>query len=490
MTVSLPRREMAQLDQVNHIVVLMLENRSFDSMLGMLYPASARFDGLLGTETNLDPNGIPVPVWNSPGTDRAALSIPDPDPGELWEDINTQLFGTPTVPNPAPTPTMGGFVRNYLSQAMKAPGNYDAKAVMHYFSPEQVPVISELARQFAVCDRWFASAPCQTWPNRFFVHACTANGYENNDPPRFPYEMDTVFNQFERAGMKNWKIYYHDIALSHALSKLWLLADHFRYYEEFREDARSGSLPSYSFIEPRYFTILHPPNDQHPPHVVTLGEQLIADVYNCLRSGPAWPHTLLVILYDEHGGCYDHVPPPAAAPPTSGHTAPFNFDRYGVRVPAVIVSPYIEQGTVLRASGNVPYDHTSIAATLRKRFPAIGPPLTAREAGAPDLDAVLTLSAPDNPGPPTLEALPYVPTPAEVARMQLAPLNAMQKALVHLAANLPCTSGGADFASTVVQHITDLCRTGSRPTPAGQDTHVSVAADFIKRQLGGFFRGL
>ena len=149
MTVSLLRREMAQLDQVNHIVVLMLENRSFDSMLGMLYPASARFDGLLGTETNLDPNGIPVPVWNSPGTDRAALSIPDPDPGELWEDINTQLFGTPTVPNPAPAPTMGGFVRNYLSQAMKAPGNYDAKAVMHYFSPKQVPVISELARQFA-----------------------------------------------------------------------------------------------------------------------------------------------------------------------------------------------------------------------------------------------------------------------------------------------------------------------------------------------------
>jgi phospholipase C len=163
--------------------------------------------------------------------------------------------------------------------------------------------------------------------------------------------------------MKNWKIYYHDIALSHALSKLWLLADHFRYYEEFREDARSGRLPCYSFIEPRYFTILHPPNDQHPPHVVTLGEQLIADVYNCLRCGPAWPQTLLVILYDEHGGCYDHVPPPAATPPTSAPTAPFNFDRYGVGVPAVIVSPYIEQGTVLRASGNVPYDHTSIAAT-------------------------------------------------------------------------------------------------------------------------------
>ena len=481
---------MAQLGRINHVVVLMLENRSFDSMLGMLYPASPTFDGLVGTESNLDPNGIDIPVWNCPGTDRAALSIPDPDPGELWEDINTQLFGSPTVSDPAPTPGMSGFVKNYLAQAVKAPGNYDARAVMHYFSPQQVPVISQLARQFAVCDRWFASAPCQTWPNRFFVHACTANGYENNDPPHFPYAMDTVFNQFERAGNKNWKIYFNDIALSHALSKLWLLADHFRYYEEFREDARSGSLPCYSFIEPRYFTILHPPNDQHPPHVVTLGEQLIADVYNCLRSGPAWPQTLLVVLYDEHGGCYDHVPPPVATPPATAPTAPFNFDRYGVRVPAVIVAPYIEQGTVLRASGNVPYDHTSIAATLRKRFPEIGPPLTAREAQAPDLDAVLTLAAPDNLGPSAVEALPYAPSPAEVARMQLHPLNAMQKALVHLAANLPCVPETADFGSAVLQHIADLCRTGPRPTPPGQDANVSVAAEFIRRQLGSFFRGL
>ncbi len=481
---------MGQLSRMNHIVVLMLENRSFDNMLGTLYPASSGFDGLTGSESNVGPNGLPISVWNSPGTDRATLSIPDPDPGELWEDINTQLFGTPTVPVPAPTPTMGGFVKNYLSQALKAPGNYDGKAVMHYFSPQQVPVISQLARQFAVCDRWFASAPCQTWPNRFFVHTCTANGYENNDPPHFPYEMDTVFNQLERGGIKNWKIYYQDIALSHGLSKLWLLAGHFRYYDEFREDARTGNLPCFSFIEPRYFTILHPPNDQHPPYVVTLGEQLIADIYNCLRSGPAWPQTLLVILYDEHGGCYDHVPPPVATPPSSMPTAPFNFDRYGVRVPAVIVSPYVAQGTVLRASDSVPYDHTSIAATLRKRFPAMGPPLSAREAAAPDLDAVLTLSAPDNLGPPSVQALPYAVSPTELAIMQLAPLNSMQKALVHLAANLPCTAAGADFGSAVVQHVENLCRAGSRSPPPGQDTHVAVAADFIRKQLAGFFRGL
>ena len=137
-----------------------------------------------------------------------------------------------------------------------------------------------------------------------------------------------------------------------------------------------------------------------------------------------------------------------------------------------------------------PYDHTSIAATLRKRFPAMGPPLSAREAAAPELDAVLTLSAPDNLGPPSVQALPYAVSPTELARMQLAPLNSMQKALVHLAANLPCTAAGADFGSAVVQHVESLCRTGSRSAPPGQDAHVAVAADFIRKQLAGFFRGL
>ena len=113
---------MGQLGRIDHIVVLMLENRSFDSMLEMLYPASPQFDGLTGTEGNLDPNGIAIPVWNCPGTDRVALTIPDPDPGELWEDINTQLFRTPSVPDPAPTPTLGGFVKNYLSQGERSGG--------------------------------------------------------------------------------------------------------------------------------------------------------------------------------------------------------------------------------------------------------------------------------------------------------------------------------------------------------------------------------
>src|ERR1700738_5629660 len=247
----------------------MLENRSFDCMLGKLYAPSPQFDGLTGTEFNVDAAGNKIPVWNQTGTDPVSMLIPDPDPGELWTDINTQLFGQPGAPPGGTIPTMEGFVRNYLAQPGSPPAVYAAKSIMHYFQPDQVPVISKLARQFAVCDRWFASAPCQTWPNRFFVHTATANGYENNDPPRFPYEMETVFNQFERAGIHDWKIYYHDIALSHALSRLWLLADHFRYYEEFRNDARAGSLPSYSFIEPRYFTILYPPHAPHAPYLAT-----------------------------------------------------------------------------------------------------------------------------------------------------------------------------------------------------------------------------
>src|SRR5262250_2432852 len=374
------------LGQIDHIVVLMLENRSFDSMLGKLYPKSATFDGLDGTEQNPDSTGVPVQVWSSTGTDEKTMRIPDPDPGELWTDINTQLFEMPNVGSPAPIPTMGGFVKNYVNQPADAGQTFDPKNVMHYFTPKQVPVISRLARQFAVCDRWFASAPCQTWPNRWFVHAATADGHENNDPPHFP-NVPTIFNRLEQVGIDSWKIYFHDIAQAHTLLQLFLLGSHFQSYRQFQADCQTGQLPAYSFIEPQYFADFgHPENDQHPPSVVTLGEQLIADVYNCLRASKVWRKTLLLITYDEHGGCYDHVAPSAAVPPqppVPGQT--FGFDRFGVRVPAVIVSPYVAPGTIFGKSSVVPFDHAAIIATVRKRF-GISGALTARDAQAPDLD--------------------------------------------------------------------------------------------------------
>src|SRR6516164_11625097 len=170
---------MSQLQSINHIVVLMLENRSFDCLLGKLYPKSDTFEGLSGSEQNPDAHGGSITVWNNPGSDEATMRIPNPDPGELWTDINTQLFGGPSAPRPGQVPTMDGFVRNYLAQQPLNPTEtYDPKSVMHYFTPDQVPVLSALAKQFALCDRWFAAAPCQTWPNRWFAHAATADGHE------------------------------------------------------------------------------------------------------------------------------------------------------------------------------------------------------------------------------------------------------------------------------------------------------------------------
>jgi phospholipase C len=221
---------------------------------------------------------------------------------------------------------------------------------------------------------------------------------------------------------------------------------------------------------------------------VTLGEQLMANVYNCVRNGPSWQQTLLIITYDEHGGCFDHVAPPPAQPPDTSVTAPFNFDRFGVRVPAVIVSPYIKAGTVLRPPGAVPFDHTSILATLRKCFPALGAPLTLREAAAPNVGDALSLPQPTNMGPDHLDALPFVVTPGQVAKAQLAPLNGMQSALVKLAAHLPDTPPAADFTSFVQNHVQKLSAQDTQlMTPAGHDTSTAAAASaFITSKVAPF----
>ncbi len=489
---------MGMLSKINHVVVLMLENRSFDNMFGRLYPKSDGFDGLSGTEACVGPDGVSIPVWNEPGTDEETMRIPNPDPGELWFDINTQIFGSAQPGTPLPDASMAGFAKNYANQTVPPSDPCVAKNIMHYFSPEQVPVISRLARQFAVCDRWHASAPCQTWPNRFFVHTGTANGFQNNDPIHFPYEMPTIFNRFEDLRIANgWKIYFHDMPQSLTLSRLWPHAENFRLYGEFRHDAKNGTLPAYSFIEPRYFADVALPNDEHPPHVVTLGEQLIADVYNSLRGGPKWTETLFIITYDEHGGCYDHVPPPVAVPPSPTATLPFNFDRYGVRVPAVVISPYIQQGAVLRPPGKIPFDHTSIIATLRKRF-SLGPQLSERDAVAPDLDVVLTLPNPSNLGPEHLDALPFLPTPADIARAQARPLNDMQRALVKLASHLPATETEGDFQSFIATHIAAMradteafageAERWAQKADADLTSNDSVA--LIKTRLGILFRSL
>ncbi len=297
--------------------------------------------------------------------------------------------------------------------------------------------------------------------------------------------METIYNRFELAGNLTWKIYFHEIAQAKTLSELWLLADHFHFIDQLAKDAAEGTLPNYAFIEPRYFADWSMPNDMHPPHVVTLGEQLIASVYNTLRGSSAWTKTLLIITFDEHGGCYDHVVPPVAKPPSMPLSAPFHFNRYGVRVPAVIVSPFVKPGDVIRPLTEAPFDHTSIIASLRKRFPELGQPLKARDAIAPDVGIALSLPAPTNLGPEHIDALSYVPTPGVVASARVQPLNNMQKSLVKLAANLPSNAVGADKAA-IEAHKAKIQLKENVPPPDAT-TSAGNGAAFVKQRLGEFF---
>jgi phospholipase C len=472
---------------IKHVVVLMLENRSFDSMLGMLYQSGDTFDGLTGTEQNTwhNPDGSPpqaIPVWKSPVMTPAAACIPTPDPGELFTDIHMQIRGLADPATFNPGPTMDGFVDNYMRQPASA-GPYDPAAVMHYFTPEEIPVLSLLAREFGVSDRWHAPSPCQTWPNRFFAHTATANGYVNNSPTHFPYTMETVFNRLQDDAKVPWRVYFHDIPQSITLTRLWdAVIPNFRYFDDdFIRDAASGSLPAYSFIEPRYFAdpiTRKMPNDQHPPHDVSYGESLIAAVYNAVRGGPGWPNTLLIITYDEHGGCYDHVVPPAATNPGGPTPDGFDFGYFGVRVPAVIVSPWVPKGSIIRPPGLTPFDHTSIIATLRKLFPFA--PLTARDAAAPDLLAALSGDG-TNDGPAFITAEEATPTDQELASATAAKPNGMQAALGTAALLLPTAGANTTMHAQRLASVTDTAP--AQPTVATMAAEVLVHVKAFLNQL-------
>ncbi|MDB5691318.1 MAG: Phospholipase [Alphaproteobacteria bacterium] len=465
---------------IDHVVVLMLENRSFDSMLGRLYLPGPTFDGLTGDESN-PWNGGQVKVWAGDATTPGLMTIPKPGTGESFLDISEQIFGDGAAPG-APA-TMSGFVSNYMKRQGVVP-----ETPMHGFSPQQVPVITELARSFGVSDRWHASAPNQTWPNRFFVHTGTGGGYVNNTASHAPYKMPTIFNRLTQK-KRSWRIYRHDV--SHAavlLSQIWSeVPDHlYDFNPDFLEDARTGNLPNYSFIEPRYFVLplTSPPNDQHPSHDVGYGERLIARCYQALRTGPGWDRTLFIITYDEHGGIYDHVPPPAAVSPDGFHPNKFAFDRYGVRVPAVLISPWIPPGSVIRppAGAHYPFDHTSILATLRNLF-GLGGPLTARDAVAPDLLAALSLPAPTNDGPSHTSMPNVAAKPAELAAAEAAPPNNMQRSLAEAALKLPTGS------ARIPEHARLMARAApasAPPATAGEARELALAASarFLRGPAG------
>ena len=462
--------------EISNVVVLMLENRSFDSMLGRLYSGRTDFNGVTGRESNLW-GGKTYPAWHSNGSlTPDSACIPTPDPNESFVDMTAQIYGAGGQP-PSPA-TMGGFVANYATTETHRPGD-----VMHGFNPEQLPVLSALARSFGVSDDWHASAPNQTWPNRLFLHAGTAWGDVNNTPLHAPYPMDTIFNLLEKHG-RTWRIYHHDLPQTLTLGRIWeYLPAHLSDFDDFLEHASAGTLPNYSFIEPRYFAdpvTRSMPSDQHPPHDVRYGERLIARVYDALRSGPRWRETLFVILYDEHGGIYDHVPPPPAVSPDGRHQDGFAFDRYGVRIPAVLISPWIPPGTIVRRpeGSEHPYDHTSVIATLREIY-GFTETLTKRDAAAPHFLHALSLDSPSNDGPADIPLPRISPTDSELQAAHSARPNAHQQALAQLASALP--SGLTDIAG----YLNQLDPAATTTVSKAFDT-VGGALEQAKKGLMGF----
>jgi len=427
----------------DHVVVAMFENRSFDNLLGYLYGPGEMpsFEGVVGRNLS-----NPIPAY-APGAERGTVPVhpsevmdsPDPDPGEEHPHTNTQLFGT-IVPegnrflpagkmrppfnapsDPTAVPSMSGFVTDYIDSFRSRAGRfprYDEYAqIMSSHTPAELPVLSTLAREFACFDHWFCEVPSQTFPNRSFFHAATSSGFVVNEPlGNFPLRNDaeTIFERLEAAHV-SWRVYFDPVqlvsltGLLHARRLFSFFRTHFRPMDEFFRDAASGKLPGYSFIEP---SLIPPHSDMHPPITAALrrvlfflprpsaiagGEALLAQVYGAVRAsstprGSNFENTLLLVTFDEHGGTYDHVPPPRVPPPDPA--APegqmgFRFDRAGVRIPTIAISAWVDRRTVV----NQVYRSTSVIRTLRERW-SLGPPLTARDASAPDISPVLSRSTP------------------------------------------------------------------------------------------------
>ncbi len=373
------------LDRLEHIVVLMMENRSFDHMLGSLKSVDARIDGLTGAESNPDTTGAGVKV--QPLAEFQGQL--DPDPDHHFPAVDLQIFGGDT--RPARVANMQGFVKSYFNQQRDVK---HSQKIMYYFTQKQLPVLTTLALEFAVFNRWFASIPGPTICNRAFAHYGTSFGRVDLNPIYLNEPFKSIYNRLIAATPKHTaKVYYYDTTSStmEVTNLLQHQPELFGTFEQFLNDCDKGNLPEYSFIEPNYSdhetdSGEEVANDQHPDHNVQEGELFIAAVYNAIKQNARlWANTALLVTYDEHGGIYDHVPPPTCTPDqftasanATGTGAGFNFDRLGVRVPAILISPWIPKGTVVDRV----FDHASIPATITKFFLGDYSPRSPRETSA------------------------------------------------------------------------------------------------------------
>jgi phospholipase C len=381
-------------DPIKHVVLLMMENHSFDQMLGCLQAEYSDLDGV-------DMNGIPRSNVNSKGD--AILQLPTSeqqmafDPKHENVDVVEQLADGNS-----------GFVKNF-EKTYPTSTTEDQQDVMGYYPEDFLPALHQLGKNFTVCDRWFSSLPGPTWPNRFFALSGTSAGCvlmpDGIQHPRLDefisQEQDTIFQRLTEKGI-DWKIYFYDFPISLMLVKQRGLSElsEYRLIEHFFEAASGDekAFPQFAFIEPKYMAADQ--NDDHPPHNIFKAEKLIADVYNAIRSNDAlWESTLLVVTFDEHGGFYDHVVPPSAVPPDDLRAdSTYGFNQLGVRVPAILVSPWVGKRVE-----HTTFDHTSLLKYLIEKWD-LGP-LYARTAAATSIQVALR----DNMLPSTV--LPFIRVP-------------------------------------------------------------------------------
>lgn len=333
------------LAEIDTLVVLCMENRSFDHYFGALRLVEGRTDvaGLIGTETNPDPDGGSVGV-------HLLENFTPADPPHSWAECHRQWNQGAN----------DGFVLEHAGSSQSD--------VMGYHVREQIPVLYALADQGALCDQWYASVLGPTWPNRYYLHGATSKGQKSNLPA---LGFTSIFDRLDDAGVSHAN-YYHDLAwASGGYAKLTGL----RQIERFFDDAAGGNLPQFSLIDPQF--VGGGANDDHPSHDIRLGQALIGSIAAALAQSPQWNRTLFVITYDEHGGFYDHVAPPTTIDDYE------DFRQLGFRVPSVVIGPHVRRGCAV----STVFEHASIAATLTARYGL--EPLNARAAAAADLSSCI-----------------------------------------------------------------------------------------------------
>eukprot|EP01061_Rhynchopus_euleeides_P010090 TRINITY_DN1943_c0_g1_i3.p1 TRINITY_DN1943_c0_g1~~TRINITY_DN1943_c0_g1_i3.p1 ORF type:complete len:690 (+),score=278.92 TRINITY_DN1943_c0_g1_i3:63-2072(+) len=423
--------------KIKHVIILMEENRSFDHVFGWLNRIRGgmqKINGLTGNETNVvqHKDGKRVTVTVDDKSPQIRYPICDPDHGT--PGTTYKIFGSSAGTGNG---TMGGFAQLEYNEGKE---NSDYCGVLSMFTPDKVPIITQLAQEFALFDEFYCSHPGPTWPNRQYGLAATSGGststgawYKGKTGTLFPQK--TIMDQVAAANL-TWRNYYNDTPWEMFMETIAHHPENTLSLDNFFRDAAEGTLPNYAWINPRSginVTSGIGSNDQHPDHDMAAGEALYKDIYEALRASPQWNETLFVITYDEHGGYYDHMVPPSAPPPESHEESypdkNFKFDRLGVRIPTLLISPWVKKGVVVPPPDKAAYDLTTLVATTRKLLQMDDEALTARDAWVATFEHMLEgLSQPRTDCPLHLVD-PVPPVPPSMRPVQEADLelNSLQK---------------------------------------------------------------